>query len=99
MPGRLVNSQGRKYWLPFHCAISSLLLLPLRTAVVELRYRLSGCWVWEFRRSCARGGSVDRRGGGGGGCGGSSEGTKEDLVVKSENLIGCCNMLAFCETE
>jgi hypothetical protein len=54
MPGRLVNSQGRKYyWLPFHCAISPLLLLPFRTAVVELRLPLSG-WVCEFRRSCGR---------------------------------------------
>ncbi len=25
----------------------------------------------------------------GGGCGGSSEGTKEDLGVKSDDLIGC----------
>jgi len=26
-------------------------------------------------------------------------GQKEDLGVKSDDLIGCCNMLAFCETE
>lgn len=85
MPGRLVNSQGRKYCLPFHCAISTLLLLPFPTAVVELRYRClagfgnSGVLVRGRERGRIRGG----------GCGGSSEGTKEDLGVKSDDLIGC----------
>ncbi len=87
MPSRLVNSQGRKYWLPFLCAISPLLLLPFRTAVVELRCRClagfgnSGVLVGG-REEGREGGSV-AGGGGGGGCGGSSEGKKEDLGVKS----------------
>ncbi len=60
---RLVNSQGRKYWLPIplcsNFATSSSSSSVLHCCRRELRLPLSR-WVWEFWRSCGREGGRER---------------------------------------